>query len=285
MPKVAAVIPARNEEKFIGETLSHLLSQDMKPSRVIVVNDGSNDGTKDVAQGFPGVEVVDLQDRGHAVLANPALAHVVNQGLKKLDKNGSKESDADCDYIMILGADDILPPNYVSEIVGEMEKDKTIAICSGQLEGEGNRKRPTGSGRIVRAQFWREIGLHYPTNYGFETYLVIKALQCGHKIKVMNNLLSKSLRKTGANYSKNTFIARGKALKALGYTQSYALGTIVIFGLRNPKAAYYMAKGYSSKDVELYDDDFRQFFRKVVSGTSLRSIVNHTIAVIFKHQM
>jgi tetratricopeptide (TPR) repeat protein len=39
--KISTIIPARNEEKFIGETLSSLLKQDVIQNRILVVNDGS----------------------------------------------------------------------------------------------------------------------------------------------------------------------------------------------------------------------------------------------------
>ena len=39
--RIATIIPARNEEKFIGETLIALLNQDIDNNKIIVINDGS----------------------------------------------------------------------------------------------------------------------------------------------------------------------------------------------------------------------------------------------------
>ena len=48
---VVAVIPARNEEDIIGETLPTVLNQDFPGEfRVILVDDRSEDGTADIAQ-------------------------------------------------------------------------------------------------------------------------------------------------------------------------------------------------------------------------------------------
>ena len=58
-PKVGIVIPAYNEEKFIGLTLKHLLNQVLKPSKVIVVNDGSTDKTKEIVSAFSNIEIID----------------------------------------------------------------------------------------------------------------------------------------------------------------------------------------------------------------------------------
>jgi hypothetical protein len=72
---------------------------------------------------------------------------------------------------MVLGADHLLPSNYISYVTDQMNKDRKIAVCSGQIAGERSVV-PRGSGRVVRADFWRKIGFQYPLNYGFETYLI-----------------------------------------------------------------------------------------------------------------
>jgi glycosyltransferase involved in cell wall biosynthesis len=59
--RVAAVIPARNEENFIGKTLVALFNQHAPARNVIVVNDGSTDRTADIASAA-GAEVVDMPD-------------------------------------------------------------------------------------------------------------------------------------------------------------------------------------------------------------------------------
>ena len=62
--KISAIIPARNEENFIGETISALLKQETLPNRIIVVNDGSEDNTKKIVSTFQEVELVDINNRG-----------------------------------------------------------------------------------------------------------------------------------------------------------------------------------------------------------------------------
>lgn len=258
--RLGVVIPARNEEKFLSRTLSCLiLDQEIKPEKVIVVDDGSHDNTSNMASSFD-VEVIRLPDRGYQVLGNPILACVINHGLERLDQYGfGTTSD---DYVMILGADHILPPNYIGSILTDMTKDASIAVSSGQIEGEQSII-PRGSGRMVRGDFWRIIGLRYPANYGFETYVVIKARQLGYKIRVRNDLITKTQRRTGRSYGKNTYIGYGKGLKALGYSRVYAAGRIGLISLRDPKAAYYMLKGYFSSDIELYDMEFRSYLRNI----------------------
>ena len=50
--KVSVVIPAWNAERFIRATLDSVLGQTMSDIEVIVVDDGSADGTRDVVSSY-----------------------------------------------------------------------------------------------------------------------------------------------------------------------------------------------------------------------------------------
>ena len=114
---------------------------------------------------------------------------------------------------MILGSDHILPSNYIKTIIDHMDHNRDIAICSGQIKNEKS-KVPRGSGRIVKSDFWRTIGLQYPLKFGFETYLLIKAQQIGYRVNVLNDLISLTNRPTRKSYKKETYISYGKSLRA-----------------------------------------------------------------------
>ena len=257
--RIATIIPARNEEKFIGETLTALLNQDIEDNYIIVVNDGSEDKTKEVVDSFPNIELINIENRGFDAQGTPILARVINQGLEKLVPEVSYE------YIMILGSDHILPSNYITKIVDHMDHNRDIAICSGQIKDEKS-KVPRGSGRIVRSDFWKAIGLQYPLKFGFETYLLIKAQQMGYRIDVLNDLISLTSRPTRKSYKKETYISYGKSLRALGYIQLYSVGRIGLISLKNPKGAFYMLQGYTSSDIEFYEEDFRSFLKYIQYG-------------------
>lgn len=267
--RVAAVIPARNEENFIGRTLAALFDQHTRPNRVIAVNDGSTDRTAEIASAA-GAEVVDMPDRGYNVLGTPVLAGVINRGLARLQERGYGSED---DYVLILGADHILPPEYITTVLDAMAKDRKLALCSGMIEGERSIV-PRGSGRVVRADFWQGVGFRYPENYGFETYLVLKAQQQGYSVKVLKDLATQTLRKTGRNYKKSVYVSYGKSLKALGYSKIYSAVRIGLISVKNPKGGFYMFKGYLSNDVQAYDPELRSFLSNIQHRRIKRYVTN-----------
>jgi len=57
-PEVSVIVPARNEEASLGECLRSLVSQTEVEFEIIVVDDGSTDGTRAIAESFTGVRVI-----------------------------------------------------------------------------------------------------------------------------------------------------------------------------------------------------------------------------------
>src|ERR1700687_2590204 len=58
-PTVSVLIPARNEEACLGDCLQSLVSQAGVPFEIIVVDAHSTDRTREIAQSFPGVRVIE----------------------------------------------------------------------------------------------------------------------------------------------------------------------------------------------------------------------------------
>jgi glycosyltransferase involved in cell wall biosynthesis len=58
-PTVSVIVPARNEEACLGVCLQSLLAQTGVSVEILVVDDGSTDHTREIAQSFPQVKLVD----------------------------------------------------------------------------------------------------------------------------------------------------------------------------------------------------------------------------------
>lgn len=274
--KVGVIIPAYNEELFIEKTIQHLLSQILKPQRIVVVNDGSTDKTREILERFKEIEIVDRKNQ-KSNIAKKQLATTYNSGLKKFLND-------DCKFVMVLDADIILEDNYISEIVSRMNSNPKLAIASGIIEGEYSTE-PRGGGRMVRVDFWKKLGLIYPENYGFEGYLLWKAESMGYETGTFYDLIMKTQRKTGATYNPKHYLYYGYGLKALGYSIPYALVRILLFARKKPKGSYYMLKGFLGNYKDLYEPELREYVRKTQQSNILHFNKNYLKRTInlFKH--
>ena len=76
-PKISVIVPAWNEEKHIAECLGSILSQTYKNLEIIIVDDGSMDGTIAVAGQIAGkdkrIKIICLEKSGTSVVRNTGL--------------------------------------------------------------------------------------------------------------------------------------------------------------------------------------------------------------------
>ena len=227
------VIPARNESRFIEDTLKAIDAS----AEIIVVDDGSADNTAEIAKKY-AKQIIKLDDRGFSAVGKPKLAAVINRGLDLC---------RDSDYICILGADHILPSNYLSDVIERMKRDDVV-IASGVISSEFQSEDfPWGSGRVVDGNFWRQIGLKYPEKLGWEDWLVYKALQLGKRVRSYSDIVSSTQRPM-------SFKGKGEIMYALGYYWPYAIGRCIRVFLRSPSDGLNMLGGFLiHKGVERLD--------------------------------
>jgi glycosyltransferase involved in cell wall biosynthesis len=97
-PLVSILIPAFNAQPWIAETLRSATAQTWPAKEIIVVDDGSKDGTAAIAKQFEhkGVRVVTQKNQGAAAARNTAFS--LSRG----------------DYIQWLDADDLLAPDKIA---------------------------------------------------------------------------------------------------------------------------------------------------------------------------
>lgn len=117
-PPVSVVIAAYNEEKVIGKTVQALLESDYPDLEILVVDDGSRDGTSDVVRemfaGEPRVRLFRKENGGKA--------SALNRGI--LAANG--------EIVISLDADTLFAPETVSRLVRHFA-DPTVGAVSGNV--------------------------------------------------------------------------------------------------------------------------------------------------------
>ena len=126
---LTVVIPAFNAEPYLGVTLDAIRSQTRPPERIIVVDDGSNDGTVQVARSS-GVDVVS-QDRRGAGAAR-------NRGVQL----------SESDFVAFCNADDWFVPDKVERDIEQLEALGAVClasdawdVCAERVEGRRNVSR------------------------------------------------------------------------------------------------------------------------------------------------
>lgn len=124
--KFLIIIPAHNEEKNIRFCLKSLQQQAYSDFTVVVVNDGSSDGTQAIAEDFAfkyqNFKVLNLETSAH----EPG-AKVVRTFYKGLAYVGNEDFDIICKF----DADIIFPVNYLSEINKVFEQNPKAGMVSG----------------------------------------------------------------------------------------------------------------------------------------------------------
>ncbi|PKN13532.1 MAG: hypothetical protein CVU69_02340 [Deltaproteobacteria bacterium HGW-Deltaproteobacteria-4] len=120
--KVSVVIPCYNAVDYVAETIQSVLSQNYGNVEIIVIDDGSSDGSWEVITSFgDSVQAVQQENRGGCAARNRGA------GL------------ATGDYLMFLDADDVLAPDALEHLVQIFDNKGGIAACPWQrLEQQGN---------------------------------------------------------------------------------------------------------------------------------------------------
>lgn len=115
--KVSVIVPTYNEEECIGECLRTLLGQTHTDYEVIVVDDGSTDGTIDIAESF-GVRIIRQNHRGPGIARNVGAEQASGEILCFLDADMS----FDPDFL-----ENLVKPIENGQAIGASSKDEMVA--------------------------------------------------------------------------------------------------------------------------------------------------------------
>ncbi|TXS36134.1 glycosyltransferase [Streptomyces sp. or43] len=115
---VSVLVPAYNESKCIANTVRSLVASDY-PLEVIVIDDGSTDGTADLVDRMrlPGVRVVRQRNAGKPAALNNGIAH------------------ARYDIIVMMDGDTVFEPSTVRELVQPFADPRVGAVAGNAKVG------------------------------------------------------------------------------------------------------------------------------------------------------
>ena len=110
--KVSIVIPCYNQAAYLAQAIESVLAQDYAPLELIVVDDGSTDGSRRVMETYRDRCTVIVQD-------NAGQASAVNRGWAQ----------AGGEMLAYLAADDYLLPGAVRQAVECLERHPDAVLC------------------------------------------------------------------------------------------------------------------------------------------------------------
>lgn len=192
---VSIVVPIYNNEKYLTRCLESIRSQDYKDIEVIMIDDGSKDGSRFIAQKYA------IDNRFFLISQKNAGVSVArNEGLKR----------ATGEYVLFVDSDDWIEPDMVSVLVDNIQRtgsdisccqyDKMVRSDIGMLEKwDKNQALETFlvhqkiNGSLVNKLIKRDIieGLQFESSirYGEDALFCWKALLRSDSLCITNKVL------------------------------------------------------------------------------------------------
>ncbi|WP_172825495.1 glycosyltransferase [Geobacter sp. DSM 9736] len=125
-PTISVIIPCYNYGRYLGDAVSSVLNQTYQNFEIIIVNDGSPDDTKEVA------EKLIADNPGHRI----TLLNQENSGQPAISRNNGIRV-AKGEYILCLDADDIIAPTMLEEYLNLLKEHPEISIAYADYETFG----------------------------------------------------------------------------------------------------------------------------------------------------
>jgi O-antigen biosynthesis protein len=121
-PSMSVVVCAHNAEATLDECLQHTCALDYPDLEIVVVDDGSTDGTAAIAQRHPGARLVSIPHSGLATARNEGLKNTIG------------------DIVAFLDSDAFPSPEWPYHLALGLNKDDVVGVG-------GPNKCPPGDGR------------------------------------------------------------------------------------------------------------------------------------------
>jgi len=115
-PEISVVIPVHNGERYLAESIQSVLDQAHPALELLVIDNGSTDGTAEVARRVPSIHYAHLADKG--------LSKALNHGLERCRG----------EFLAFLDADDLWPPGRLAVQLGAFARDPAVEVVFGHVE-------------------------------------------------------------------------------------------------------------------------------------------------------
>lgn len=230
--KIAAIIPAHNEEHYIEQTLRSLVEQSYPIHQIIVVNDHSTDDTSDIVEhlmtSYPKIQLIHRESERMNVPGSKVVK-AFNQGLQELDLDRY-------DVVCKFDADLIFPKDYIEQLVLRFRESDTTGMVAGhcsilkngswELEDITNKDHIRGALKAYRVECFKNIG-GLKESIGWDSMDEMLARFYGWTVITIEDLYVKHLKPTGHSYNAKAKYLQGEAFYKMRY--GYVLTAITAF--------------------------------------------------------
>lgn len=120
-PLISIILPVYNGEAFLAQALDSVLRQSYRPIEIVVINDGSIDGTASIVQHYADSIYPAIV---HHVQPNRGLPASLNQGLEL----------AAGEWISFIDADDCWADNKLALQTPHLAADPALAVVWGAIQ-------------------------------------------------------------------------------------------------------------------------------------------------------
>ena len=116
-PLISTIVPVYNGERYLAAALESALGQRYRPIELVVVNDGSTDGSAEVSRKYAGQVRYFHQPHAGAGRARNAGVDLATGA-----------------YFAFLDADDLWPPDRLERQMEALDADGSLDIVYGQMQ-------------------------------------------------------------------------------------------------------------------------------------------------------
>ena len=198
--KLSVVVPIYNVEAYLHEALTSVAQQTLRDLEVIMVDDGSTDGSALIAQSFASRD------------PRFRLVQQENQGLGPARNTGTRHATGT--YLAFFDSDDLLPRNAYKLLVGSLEATGSDIAAGGvrrfssgwigasfahgdvfrnTIKRTNAAKYPallrdcTAWNKVYRRSFWDSAGLTFPVGRYEDTPVTIPAYVLARSVDVLRD--------------------------------------------------------------------------------------------------
>jgi poly-beta-1,6-N-acetyl-D-glucosamine synthase len=125
----AIVTPVKDEGERLGLAIESVLAQTLRPARWVIVDDGSRDGSRELAEEYarahPWIRVVPM-GAPSARARGGRVVRAFERGRAELEREPH-------DFVVKLDGDIELPPNYFANVAETFARDPRAGIVGGRV--------------------------------------------------------------------------------------------------------------------------------------------------------